>query len=284
MINNFKTFILLAGLTALLLAGGQALGGRGGMMIALGLTVAMNVAGYWFSDKIALSMAGAQEVDINQAPELHAVVSRLAQRAGIPKPRVYVTPDPSPNAFATGRNPSHSAVAVTSGILDLLDRRELEGVLAHELGHIRNRDILISSVAAMMAGAISHLASMAQWAMIFGSNRDEEEGGGGIGGIVMMILAPFAAMLIQLAVSRSREYEADVTGARICGDPQALASALQKLDGYLHRRPMNVSPATAHMYIANPFGGRDGLMSLFMTHPPMEERIRRLQGLAIGRS
>jgi heat shock protein HtpX len=283
MINNFKTFFLLAGLTALLLAGGQAIGGRGGLLIALLFTVAMNVAGYWFSDRIALSMAGAQEVDVNQAPELHAMVGRLAQRAGIPKPRVYVTPDHAPNAFATGRNPAHSAVAVTSGILDLLDRRELEGVIAHELGHVKNRDILISSIAAMMAGAISHLASMAQWAMIFGSHRDEEEGGG-FGGLLMIFLAPFAAMLIQLAVSRSREYEADATGARICGDPLALASALEKLDGYLHRRPMHVSPATAHMYIANPFGGRDGLMSLFMTHPPMAERVRRLHGLAMGRS
>lgn len=283
MINNVKTFILLAGLTALLLAGGQALGGRGGLLIALLFTVAMNVAGYWFSDRIALSMAGAQEVDVTQAPELHAMVGRLAQRAGIPKPRVYVTPDPAPNAFATGRNPAHSAVAVTSGILDLLDRRELEAVLAHELGHVKNRDILISSVAAMMAGAISHLASMAQWAMIFGSSRDDEEGGG-IGSLVMIVLAPIAAMLIQLAVSRSREYEADATGARICGDPLALAAALQKLEGYLHRRPMRVSPATAHMYIANPFGGRDGLTSLFMTHPPMAERIRRLNDLAMGRS
>jgi heat shock protein HtpX len=211
------------------------------------------------------------------------MVGQLAQRAGIPKPRVYVTPDPAPNAFATGRNPSHSAVAVTSGLLDLLDRRELAGVLAHELGHIKNRDILISSVAAMMAGTISHLASMAQWAMIFGSNRDDEEGGG-FGGIVMMILAPIAAMLIQMAVSRSREFEADATGARICGDPTALASALQKLDGYLHRRPMHVSPATAHMYIANPFGNGGGMMSLFLTHPPMAERVRRLHGMAIGRS
>jgi heat shock protein HtpX len=283
MINNFKTFMLLAGMTALLLAGGQALGGRGGLMIALFFTVAMNVAGYWFSDRIALSMSGAQEVDVAQAPELHAMVGQLAQRAGIPKPRVYVTPDPAPNAFATGRNPSHSAVAVTSGLLDLLDRRELAGVLAHELGHIKNRDILISSVAAMMAGTISHLASMAQWAMIFGSNRDDEEGGG-FGGIVMMILAPIAAMLIQMAVSRSREFEADATGARICGDPTALASALQKLDGYLHRRPMHVSPATAHMYIANPFGNGGGMMSLFLTHPPMAERVRRLHGMAIGRS
>jgi heat shock protein HtpX len=283
MINNFKTFMLLAGMTALLLAGGQALGGRGGLMIALFFTVAMNVAGYWFSDKIALSMSGAQEVDATQAPELHTLVGQLAQRAGIPKPRVYVTPDHAPNAFATGRNPAHSAVAVTSGILDLLDRRELAGVIAHELGHIKNRDILISSVAAMMAGTISHLASMAQWAMIFGSHRDDEEGGG-FGGIVMMILAPIAAMLIQMAVSRSREYEADATGARICGDPAALASALQKLDGYLHRRPMHVSPATAHMYIANPFGNGGGLMSLFLTHPPMEDRVRRLQGMAIGRS
>jgi heat shock protein HtpX len=283
MINNFKTFMLLAGLTALLLVGGQALGGRGGLMIALLFTVVMNVAGYWFSDKIALKMSGAQEVDIHQAPELHAMVARLSQRAGIPKPRVYVTPDHAPNAFATGRNPANGAVAVTSGLLDLLDRRELEGVIAHELGHIKNRDILISSIAAMMAGAISHLASMAQWGMIFGSNRDNEEGGG-IGGIVMMILAPIGAMLIQMAVSRSREYEADATGARICGDPLALASALQKLDGYLHRRPMQVSPATAHMYIANPFGGAGGLTALFLTHPPMEDRVQRLQHMAMGRS
>ena len=282
MINNFKTFVLLAGMTALLLAGGQALGGRGGMMIALVLTAVMNVAGYWFSDRIALSMAGAQEVDVNQAPELHAIVARLAQRAGIPKPRVYVTPDEAPNAFATGRNPSHSAIAVTSGILDMLDRRELEGVLAHEMGHVKNRDILISSVAAMMAGTISHLAHMAQWSMILGGRREDEEGGG-IGGLLMMILAPIAAMLIQMAVSRSREYEADAAGARICGDPLALAHALQKMDGYLHRRPMHVSPATAHMYIANPLGD-GGLMNLFQTHPPMEERIRRLNHMAVGRS
>lgn len=284
MLNNFKTFLLLAGMTALMLGAGTALGGRSGLWIALIFAVGMNLAGYWFSDKIALKMSRAQEVDERQAPELHAMVGRLSQRAGLPKPRVYVTPEQAPNAFATGRNPDHSAVAVTSGLLDLLDRRELEGVIAHELAHIKNRDILISSVAAMMAGTIAHLASMAQWGMIFGRGNDEEGGGNPIGAIATMVLAPLAASLIQMAVSRSREFQADATGAQICGDPLALASALEKLHRGIERRPMDVSPATAHMYIDNPFGRGGGLTNLFMTHPPMEARVARLRDMAMGRT
>lgn len=273
--NNFKTFILLAGLTALFLFAGQALGGKTGMMMGLTLAVVMNFAGYWFSDKIALSMSRAQEVSVAEAPDLHRAVEFLAQRAGLPKPRVYVIPDHAPNAFATGRNPQHSAVAVTQGILQLLDREELEGVLAHELAHIKNRDILISSVAAMLAGALTMLAHMA---MIFGG-RDDDEGGNPIAALIMIIVGPMAAMLIQMAISRSREYQADAVGAEICGKPLALANALRKLHQGSLQVPMRTGgPATAHLYIVPPRFG--GMAQLFMTHPATEERIRRLEALA----
>lgn len=285
MVNNFKTFILLAGLTALLMGGGMMLGGRTGMLIALGLAVVMNFAGYWFSDKLALAMSRAQEVGPAEAPELYNMVRNLADRAGLPMPRVYVTPDYTPNAFATGRDPKHSAVAVTAGLMQILSHDELEGVLAHELAHIKNRDILISSVAAMLAGALTQLASMAQWAMIFGSNRDEEGGPAEmVGGIAMMIVAPFAAMLVQMAISRSREYEADRVGAQICGKPMSLANALLKLERGVQQIPMNANPATAHMYIMNPLAGGQTLMKMFSTHPATEERVKRLQALAFGQT
>ena len=279
MTNIAKTFILMAAMTALFMVAGQALGGKGGMSFALLMALAMNFFAYWFSDKMALAMSGAQEVTPSEAPELHRMVAGLALRAGLPKPRVYLIPGDTPNAFATGRNPEHSAVAVTRGLMNLLTNEEIEGVLAHELGHIMNRDILISSIAAVMAGAISYLASMAQWAMIFGmgrSNDEEGEGGGGlIGGIIMMIVAPLAATLIQMAISRSREYLADATGARICGRPGSLADALQKLENYNQRLPMAVNPATAQMYIVNPLAAGT-IANLFSTHPPIRERIRRL--------
>jgi heat shock protein HtpX len=273
--NTLKTFMLMAALTALFMVGGQALAGQQGMMIALVMALGMNFFAYWNSDKMALAMNRAREVSEAEAPDLHRLVADLAARAGLPKPRVYVVDNPTPNAFATGRNPEHAAVAVTTGIMQVLNREELEGVLAHELGHIKNRDILISSIAAVMAGAISYMATMAQWAMIFGGSRDSEEGGNPIAALVMMIVAPLAATLIQMAISRSREYIADATGAEICGHPKALASALQKLADYNAQRPMDVNPASAQMYIVNPLSG-GALAGLFSTHPPMEERIRRL--------
>ena len=280
MTNTIKTFILMAALTGLFMVGGEILGGRQGMMLAFFMALVMNFFAYWNSDKMALAMNRAREVSEAEAPELHQIVAQLASRAGIPKPRVYIVDNPTPNAFATGRNPEHAAVAVTTGILQVLNREELEGVLGHELGHIKNRDILISSIAAVMAGAISYMATMAQWAMIFGGGRDDEDGGNPIAMLVMMIVAPLAASLIQMAISRSREFIADRTGAEICGHPKALASALQKLSTYNAQRPMQVNPATAQMYIVNPLRG-GGLMSLFSTHPPMEERIRRLLAMEI---
>ncbi len=274
--NTLKTFILMAALTGLFMVGGQILGGRQGMVLALGIALVMNFFAYWNSDKMALAMNRAREVSEAEAPELHQIVARLARRAGLPKPRVYIVDNPTPNAFATGRNPEHAAVAVTTGIMQVLNREELEGVLGHELGHIKNRDILISSIAAVMAGAISYLATMAQWAMIFGGGRSDDEGGGNpIAMLLMMIVAPLAASLIQMAISRSREYIADRTGAEICGHPKALASALQKLATYNQQRPMQVNPAAAQMYIVNPLRG-GAIAGLFSTHPPMEERIRRL--------
>jgi len=276
--NTFKTFILMAVLTALFLIGGQALGGQQGMMIALVIAVAVNFFAYWNSDKMALAMNRAREVSQAEAPELHGIVESLARRANLPKPRVYVVDNPTPNAFATGRNPQHAAVAVTTGILQLLSREELEGVLAHELGHILNRDILISSIAAVMAGAISYLATMAQWAMIFGGRGRDDEGGNPLAALVMIIVAPLAASLIQMAISRSREYVADETGAKISGSPRSLAGALEKLTTYNKRIPMQVNPASAQMYIVNPLTGGQ-LASLFSTHPPIEERIRRLMAM-----
>lgn len=284
MMSLFKTFVLMAALTGLFMVVGEALGGRSGMIFALLMAAGLNFFAYWFSDKMALRMSKARQVSEAEAPELHAVVADLARRAEIPKPSVHVIPEQTPNAFATGRSPSHAAVAVTEGILRLLSREELEGVLAHELGHIRNRDILISSIAAVMAGAISYLATMAQWAMIFGGfGRGDDDDGGGIGGLigglVTIIIAPIAAALIQMAISRSREYLADATGAQICGRPTALASALKRLEEWNHRAPMDVNPATAQMYIVNPLTA-SAMSNLFSTHPPIQERIRRLLSMA----
>ena len=280
--NTFKTFILLAGLTALLLLIGQSLAGRQGLYFAFFMALVMNFVGYWFSDKIALAMSGAKEVSVSQAPDLHHMLEKLSVQAGLPKPRVYIIPQETPNAFATGRNPEHAAVAVTEGILRILKPEEMEGVLAHELAHIKNRDILISSVAAVFAGAISHLAMMAQWGAMFGmGRRDDDEGGGGgnmIGTLLLAIVAPMAAMLIQMAISRSREYVADATGARFVHAGRPLANALLKLEESNKQIPMQVNPAQAQMYIVNPLSG-GSLMRLFSTHPPIEERVARLMAM-----
>jgi len=282
MTNVLRTTVLLAALTALFLVIGAALGGNQGMVIAFIFALAMNAASYWFSDKIVLTMYGAREVSLHEAPELYRLVQRLAQRAGIPMPRVYLIASDSPNAFATGRNPQHGAVAVTEGIMRLLDEQELAGVLAHELGHIRNRDTLIMTVAATLAGAITMLAHMAQWGALFGGfgrRDDDEQGGGGMLGLLFMaILAPIAATLIQLAISRGREYFADRTGAAISGTPTGLARALEKLHYASQRLPLETNPATAHLFIVNPLTG-GSFMNLFSTHPPIEERIRRLRSL-----
>ena len=276
--NRIKTVLLLAGLTVFLIFMGNILGGRQGMYIAFILAVGMNFFSYWFSDKIVLSMYGAQEVSPVEAPQIHQIVEELAREAGIPKPRIYIIPDESPNAFATGRNPQHAAVAATQGILRLLTPAELKGVLAHELGHVLNRDILISSIAATLAGAIMILASMAKWGAILGFGRDDDEGPGFLGIIIMSIIAPIAAMLIQMAISRSREYLADETGAHLAHNPESLARALEKLTMGAQRVPMDASPATAHMFIVNPLTG-SSLMNLFSTHPPLEERIARLRAM-----
>jgi heat shock protein HtpX len=279
MYNTVKSFILMAALTALLMVAGQALGGSRGMSFALFMAFAMNFFAYWYSDKMALAMSRAKPLNESQAPELFRLIRELSLKAGLPMPRVYLISSPTPNAFATGRNPQHAAIAVTAGLLKMLGTEELEGVLAHELGHIKNRDILIGSIAAVMAGAISYLATMAQWAMLFGGfgGRDEdgEGAGGAIGAIIMMILAPLAAALIQMAISRSREFQADATGAVICGGPRGLANALRHLEAYNKKLPMDVNPATAQMYIVNPLSA-SGVANLFSTHPPIEERIRRL--------
>jgi heat shock protein HtpX len=281
--NTTKTVLLMTALTVLLVLIGGALGGRQGMIFAFIVAGAMNMFSYWFSDKLVLRMYNAQEATEADAPKLWAVTHDLALKMNMPMPKVYVIPSDSPNAFATGRNPNHAAVAATEGILRLLTREELEGVMAHELGHVRNRDILIGTIAATIAGAISMLANMAQWAMIFGGGRrDDREGGGGlIGGLLMIILAPIAAALIQMAVSRSREYQADASGAKICGNPIWLANALRKLQVGTQRVPLDASPATAHMFIVNPLRG-GGLQGLFSTHPPLEDRIARLESMAYG--
>jgi len=271
--NSLKTTLLLGLMTGFLLAIGSLFGQRG-LLMALVFATLFNIGSYWFSDKIVLRMYGAQEADPSRHADLHGMVADLATRASLPKPRVYILPSDGANAFATGRNPEHAAVAVTQGILQLLDRGELEGVLAHELAHIKNRDILISSIAATMAGAVTMMARMIGYSAMFGGGRDRD-GGGAFGALAMMILAPLAAMVIQMAVSRTREYSADATGARIVGHPNGLISALQKLDQSARRAPLQASPATAHMFIVKPFTG--GMSSLFSTHPPMDERIRRLQ-------
>jgi heat shock protein HtpX len=277
--NAFKTAFFLTLLTLLLMVIGRAFGGQNGMLIALVFAAVMNFVSYFFSDRIALAMYRARPVTREELPRAYQAVERLTQKIGIPMPKMYVIPTESPNAFATGRNPDHASVAVTQGILNLLTDEELEGVLAHELGHVRNRDILISSVAATIAGAITYLAQVAKWGMIFGgmqrSNRDRD--GGGLAALLMLFLAPMAAMLIQLAVSRSREYQADETGAHFTGNPYALASALAKLDAYSRRVPMMATPSTAHLFIIQPLLGMS-FGSLFSTHPPIAKRIERLTG------
>jgi heat shock protein HtpX len=284
--NSFRTTILLAALTALVVWIGHMVGGPNGAVVALVMAGAMNFFSYWFSDKIVLKMYGGQEVTAHDDPDLYGLVQELAVKAGLPMPRVYIIPEDTPNAFATGRNPEHAAVAVTEGIRRLLNRRELAGVLGHELSHVKHRDILVSSIAATLAGAISYLAYMAQWGMMLGASRDREEGGGAanlLGLLFMVIVAPLAAMLIQMAVSRSREYMADEGGAKITGDPLALASALRKLHMGAQQIPLQVNDATAnataHMFIVNPLTG-GGLANLFSTHPAMEERIARLEAMA----
>lgn len=283
--NNIKTAFLLTAMTVFVVLVGQALGGRNGAVLALCLAAAMNFFSYFFSDKLAIMSSGAQPVSREELPRVYQIVERLCAKTGLPMPKIFVIPTGSPNAFATGRNPNHASVAVTGGILDLLNDDELEGVLAHELGHVRNRDILISSIAATFAGAVTILARMAGYAAMFGGggrDRDRDGGGGILSAIAMMILAPIAAMLIQMAVSRSREYQADATGAHFTGNPGALASALRKIETYATRVPMQVSPATAHMYIIQPLLGGVSFGSLFSTHPPTAERIARLTGMRPG--
>ena len=272
--NTFKTAFLLTAMTLLLMAIGRAFGGQNGMLLALGIAAVTNFVAYFFSDKIALATYRAQPVTREQLPRVYGVVERMTQKIGIPMPKIYVIPTDSPNAFATGRNPQHASVAVTQGILNLLNDEELEGVLAHELGHVNNRDILISSIAATLAGAITYSS---RFAFFFGGSDRDDRRGGGLGALLMLILAPFAAMLIQLAVSRSREYQADATGAHFTGNPYALASALSKLDAYSRRAPLVATPSTAHLFIIQPFLGMN-FGSLFSTHPPIAKRIERLTG------
>jgi heat shock protein HtpX len=281
-----KTFVLMAALIAVLAIGGSMAGGTQGMLLFGGLGLVMNFVMYWFSDRIALASNGAQPVTREQLPEVYEIVERLTRKEGMPMPRIYLIPSDAPNAFATGRNPSHAAVAVTQGILRILDRRQLEGVLAHELGHVKNRDILIATVAAGIAGLVASLGHMIQWAGMFGGlgGRDEGEGGGGnvLGALAWAILAPLMAMLIQLAVSRSREYAADATGARMTGDPEPLAEALLQLEAQNEARPANdAAPSTAHLFIVNPLHARS-FASLLSTHPPIEDRVKRLRELRRG--
>lgn len=284
--NNVKTVLLLGLLSGLLLLAGEALGGRDGLWMGLMLAILMNFVSYFFSDRIALAMYSAQPVSETENPSIYRrlapLVRGLCQRMGLPMPKLYLIPEASPNAFATGRNPKHASVAVTAGLLELMDDRELEGVLGHELGHVRNRDILISTIAATLAAAITFVARMAFW---FGGRRDsEEDSGSALGGLLMLIVAPIAALLIQMAISRTREYAADATGAQAAGQPFGLISALKKLDAYARRIPMDASPATAHMFIVMPLGGGGALLRLFSTHPPIEERVRRLQAVLAPRS
>ena len=283
--NNVKTAFWMVLLTILLVVVGRVVAGDAGMLVTFGLAVVLNGVAYWFSDRIALAMARAREVSQTEAPRLHAIADELALRYGVPKPRVYLSPDPTPNAFATGRNPNHAAIVVNQGLLELLNDREVAGVLAHELGHVNNRDILISSVVAVLAGAITMIANLAQWSLWFGGSGRDDRGSSPFGLIAVLLtalLAPLAATLVQLAVSRSREYEADATGARVSGDPQALASALGKL-AQVNKRVASplAQPAFAHLYIVNPLSA-GGVSSLFSTHPPVEERIRRLEAMAMG--
>ncbi|MFP2933267.1 zinc metalloprotease HtpX [Pyxidicoccus sp. 3LG] len=280
--NALKTTVLLAGLTALVLVIGQRLGGAQGLMFAGLFAVVMNFGSYWFSDRIALAIHGAKPLPYEQAPWLHQLVERLATRAGMPRPRLYILPTRTPNAFATGRSPKHAAVAVTAGLMDILDQRELEGVLAHELAHVRNRDTLIGTVAATLAGIISYAAQMLFWfggSMLSRSDDDEGGVGGAFASLGLLLVAPIAATLLQLAVSRSREYGADLTGAELCGDPDALADALLKLERGAEAMPYDRAPATSHLFIVNPLH-KGGVMKLFSTHPPITERVRRLRDLS----
>ncbi|WP_027177677.1 zinc metalloprotease HtpX [Maridesulfovibrio bastinii] len=280
MTSQIKTFFLLAVLTAIILFLGGILGGRAGLMFAFIIAMVMNLGSYWYSDKIVLSMYKAEELTPGDSPQLHKMVEELAANAGIPKPRIFLVPQDSPNAFATGRNPENAVVAVTSGIMRILSPEELRGVLAHEIGHITNRDILIQTVAAVMASAIMMIANMIQWATLFGfGGSDDDEGVNPIAAIAIAMIAPIAATLVQMAISRSREYLADETGARISHDPKALAGALYKLDATARNRPMNAAPATENMFIVNPFSGGN-MANWFSTHPPIEDRIARLNSMA----
>jgi heat shock protein HtpX len=274
--------VLMVTLSLMLVGIGAILGGKSGMTIALVIAFGMNFISYWFSDKIVLKMYGAREVSEAQAPELYSMTRELSYAAGLPMPKVYLMEQDQPNAFATGRNPEHGAIAVTTGIMRILSKEELKGVLAHELAHIKHRDILVATVAATIAGAISYLAQMAQWTMFFGGRDNERDGGNPLAAIIMMIVGPIAALLIQMAISRSREYGADAGGAQIAGNPQYLASALRKLDAFSRKIPMDATPATAHLFIVSPLSG-GGFLKLFSTHPPMEERITRLEQMAASR-
>ncbi|TYO97177.1 zinc metalloprotease HtpX [Desulfallas thermosapovorans] len=277
--NTLKVWLLMGVLTIILVLMGNAIGGQSGAMLFFLIAMAMNFFSYFYSDKIAIKMTRSYPVSRAEAPELYEMVQRLSRRAGIPMPKLYVTPTDQPNAFATGRNPSHAAVAVTEGIMRLLNRSEVEGVLAHELAHIKNRDVLLGTIAAALAGAITMMANAFQWAAIFGLGRGEdEEGGGMIGGLIMAILAPIAAMIVQMAISRSREYLADATGARIAGSPDGLANALLKMESAAHRIPMQTNPATSHLFIVNPLSGA-AVARLFSTHPPIQDRVARLKNM-----
>jgi heat shock protein HtpX len=281
-----KTLFLLTALTLLLVLGGQAIAGQRGMTLGLMMAVVMNGVAYFFSDKIALMSSGAQPVSREQLPRLYEVMERLCGKARLPMPKLYVIPQPAPNAFATGRNPSHASVAVTAGLMELMTDDELEGVIAHELSHVRNYDILITSIAATLAGAITWIASMGRWAMIFGGyggSRDNDRGGGGLAGLLMLILAPIAAMVIQLGISRQREFAADASGARMVGHPNGLISALEKLGAYNKRIPMNVSPSTASLFIVAPLSAGQIFTGLFSTHPPLSERIAVLRNMTVTR-
>ncbi len=278
--NHLKTTFLLTVMTIFIMMVGRIIGGTSGMVIALIIAGGMNFFSYWYSDKLVLKMYRAEEVSPNQAPELYGIVEALAERADIPMPKVYIIPNESPNAFATGRNPANAVVAVTQGLLNLMNRDEIAGVVAHELGHIKNRDILIGTIAATMAGAIMMIASMARWAAIFGIGGDDDEGGGFFSLIIMSIIAPVAAVIIQMAISRSREYLADATAAKLTGNPGGLSNALEKLGSYSRQIPMSAEPATAHMFIANPLSGKK-MVNLFSTHPPIEERVSKLRNMRL---
>ena len=283
----FKTAVLLTALTLLLLFIGQAFGGRNGMTLALGVAVVMNGVAYFYSDKIALMSSGARPISREESPRLYAVMERLAAKANLPVPKLYLIPQAAPNAFATGRNPQHASVAVTQGLMELMDDEELEGVIAHELSHVRNYDILTSSIAATLAGAITWIAHIGRWGMMFGGmggGRDRDRNGGGIAALLMLLLAPLAALLLQLGISRQREYQADASGARMVGHPYGLVRALEKLGAYNQQIPMNISPTTSALCIVAPLTSRELFTSLFSTHPPLADRIARLQAMTVAPS